>query len=125
MMGFCGMSNLLRVKVLGASNLPTGAAIHRLVYGKHKGDPHHNMISRFPGRPLTDFLWLQVDGHTLTVDTTVHGLVARELYDFEGIGAYDPDWRGQNLNVVDDTRFAKDVLTLHDLVVRYIQLAKI
>ena len=50
------------------------------------------------------------EGDHITVDTTAAGIVARELYDFEGMPAYDPDWRGGNTNIIDDASFAKYLL---------------
>ena len=73
-------------------------------------------------RELRYTAWFAVDGETLAVDTTEAGTIAQELYDFQGMGAYDPDWPGANRNLIDDARYARYLPALHRLVLGYIRL---
>eukprot|EP01047_Picozoa_sp_COSAG01_P009612 COSAG01_NODE_397_length_17560_cov_111.258347_8_plen_85_part_00 len=73
-------------------------------------------------RELRYTAWFLVDNHTVKVDTTARGLVATELYDFQGVGAYDPDWKGMDRNLVDDPRFKRFVPALHEMVIEYVRL---
>ena len=73
-------------------------------------------------RELRYTAWFAVDGESLTVDTRKAEVIARELYDYEGMPAYDADWPGGNTNVIDDDWYARFLPALHALVLGYIRL---